>query len=134
MPSYYSVHIKCPFCRKGEIRISNRAKIEVSTVCPICQNLFYANLYTIKAFRPKDYGTKTKPFPIRLPCPCIECNGELRSDGKADVQLSLRCAKKNCRQFFIADLRSLTTCKSVAIKEHGNKTIVTSLTGRRDTI
>lgn len=116
--------LKCPFCGKGEILTDQIAKVSISTVCPICNNLYFANLYSLRTYRPKEARTigKNRPYYISIRCPNKDCGGELRADGEANVRVSLRCAKRNCKRFYIVDLQTLQAYPSVPVKKHGRKT------------
>lgn len=113
-------HLKCPFCGRGEILTDRRVKVSVSTICPICNNLYFASLYTLRTCRPKDMRQMGKrPFNRIAKCPYEGCAGELRADGEADVRVSLRCAKSNCRRFYIVDLSTMTSYPSKPSKRYG---------------
>lgn len=114
----FKYSLRCPFCMKGEILADNKAKITVSTVCPVCNNLYYADLYSMRTFRPKELRKmgKIRPLNNRLSCPYNNCMGEVRTNGQADVHISLHCAKKHCHQYYIVDLKSLKTYPSKPVK------------------
>ena len=115
--------LNCPFCGRGEILTDRVAKVSISTVCPICNNLYFANLYSLKTYRPKKARNmgKNRPYYVTMRCPNKDCGGELRADAEADVRISLRCAKQNCRRFYIVDLSTLETYPSMPVKKWGRK-------------
>lgn len=47
------LHLKCPWCEKGEILASGRASVEISAQCPKCHKFFIGNLYTLRTEKSK---------------------------------------------------------------------------------
>lgn len=122
MTDDYAHHLYCPYCHHGEILVTNRAKVTISSICPVCSNLFYADLQSLQTYRRQDYervGKNKLIFQYHIRCPCPECTGEIRADGIAAVTISFRCSKKQCRSYFTADLITLETEMSTPVRKQG---------------
>ena len=111
MNKQFKYRLKCPYCGRGEILADARSLVCVSVFCTTCGNLFYASLHTMRTYRSKEIERirNIRPFYVRLPCPREGCCAELRANGEADVKVLLRCPKRNCHHFYIADLGTLET-------------------------
>lgn len=124
MQNNFTIHLYCPWCKKGEIIADNRVKIKVSAKCHICNNTYIADLYDMETYRKIEdiKRGRVRPFSIRLPCPNQSCKGEIRADGCARVRLSVCCTKKkNCKQVYIADLWEMCTYPTKAIRKGKNE-------------
>lgn len=49
----YTIHLVCPYCRKGEALADGRAKVTLSIMCPKCGGFYTADLDTMKTERAK---------------------------------------------------------------------------------
>lgn len=49
----YTIHLVCPYCRKGEALADGRAKVTLSIMCPKCGVFYTADLDTMKTERAK---------------------------------------------------------------------------------
>ncbi len=96
--------VKCAYCKKGRIVISDHAQVNLSVVCHICKREFIADLKTGRSYKKSEYMRKPKirPFDRIYHCPEDGCSGQIRADGEADAYVSAKCPK--CRQFFVTDL------------------------------
>lgn len=48
-----TLHLKCPWCEKGEILANGRAKVIISAQCPKCHKFFVGDLYTLRTEKSK---------------------------------------------------------------------------------
>lgn len=49
------VHLKCPWCDKGEVIANGRAKIIISAQCPKCHKFFEGDLDNETTIKSKAY-------------------------------------------------------------------------------
>lgn len=49
----FRIHLKCPWCEKGETLADGRAKVTISVLCGRCTRPYIADLDTMKTERAK---------------------------------------------------------------------------------
>ena len=123
MTEHNAIHLYCPYCHHGEIVASNHTEeVMISALCPICESYFYADLKKMQTYRRQRYNRNTDKkllFLYRVHCPCPGCKGEIRATSYTQATISVLCGKRNCHQYYIADLETMTATPSTAIKKPG---------------
>lgn len=59
MHDEYLIHIKCPWCGRGETLSNARAPIQTSQVCSKCKNVYIIDWKSLKAKKASPQKRKT---------------------------------------------------------------------------
>ena len=117
----YKYRIKCPWCGRGEVLADQRENVTVSLMCSICKHLYLADFQNMRSIKYKEYKEWANANCTEIySCPCQGCRGELRSDRKAHLMLSVKCGKrhpKGVSQYYTLDLFTGMTCFSAPVKK-----------------
>ena len=119
MKAKYS--ICCPWCGCGEVFADRRADVKVSLMCSICKQVYLADFQCMRGIKHREIKEWVLEYcKLIYRCPCKDCSGEIRSNKRVDVNVSVKCPKKHPRgvsRYYMANLETGETYLSVPVRK-----------------